>query len=95
MSACVQIKWGEPSTDGDCVVHRELCKGQLLYACVRVAFNIWPQEFFKYSDRHLRLAIRLQVEGRIEPEICSELLEQFLPKATSEHWISVRDNNFR
>ena len=84
MCACVQVEWCEPSTDGDCVVRCKFCKGQLLYARVRAAFNIWPQEVFQYSDRHLRLAIRLQVEGRTEPEICSELLEQFPPKATGE-----------
>ena len=75
MRAHVQVERGEPSADGDCIVRREFCKGQLLYPRVRAALNIWPQEVFKYSDRHLRLAIRLRVEGRVEPEIRSELLE--------------------
>ena len=94
MSACVQIEWGEPSIYGDCIVRRELCKGQLLYPSVRVAFNIWPQEVFQYPDRHLRLGIHLRMEGRTKPEIRSELLEQFLPKATGEPWIFVGDKNF-
>ena len=75
MGAYVQIEWCEPSTDGDCIVRRELCEGELLYPHVRVAFNIWPQEVFQYSDRHLGLAIHLRVEGRTEPKIRFELLE--------------------
>ena len=94
MCACVQIKWGEARTDGDCIVCRKICKGQLLYPRVRAAFNIWPQEVFQHSDRHLRQAIRLWVEGHTELEICSKLLEQFLPKAVGEPRISIRDNDF-
>ena len=89
----VQVEWGEPSTDGDCVVRCKLCKG-LLYPRVRAAFNIWPQEVFQYSDRHLQLAIRLRVEGCTEPKTRSDPLEQFLPKAAGEPWIFVGDNDF-
>ena len=56
---------------------------------------MWPQEVLQHSDRHLQLAIHLWVEGYTEPEIHSEFLEQFLPKATSEPWIYVGDNDFR